>query len=160
MNAQKLKRMTQGGMLLSLTAILTAFIRVPLPVGYAHLGDGAVILSGVLLGPFGAACAAAGTVLADILSGYPIYIPFSIVVKALMALAAGRWLGGRGGVRRRKLFILAGIMLLVPAGYFPADVLFYGMQPALFSLAGNFGQAAVGFAVSALLLNASVFRRK
>ena len=158
MNRRKLKRMTLGAMLMTMTAILTAFVRIPLPVGYAHLGDGAVILSGVLLGPFGAICAAVGTALADLLSGYPIYIPFSIVIKAFMAFAAGRWLSG-GRPSRRDLLILAAIMLCVPVGYFPADTLFYGMKSAVLALAGNFAQAAVGYALSMFLLGSGIRKK-
>ena len=160
MPGRKMERLTRGGLLLALTAILTAFVRVPLPVGYAHLGDGAVILSGLALGPFGAACAAVGTALADILSGFPIYIPFSLAVKGFMAWAAGRWLRGEERMSRRNLWILALILLCVPVGYFPADALYYGLDAAVLALPGNVGQAAVGYIVSALLLGGGVAGRK
>lgn len=152
MNNGKIERITRGGLLVALICILTAFVRLPLPVGYAHLGDGAVILSGVTLGLPGVLCAAVGTALADLVSGFPIYIPFSIVIKGLMAYLAGKTVRGREKVSRHNLVSLALILLLVPALYFFADWLYYGLPAAEAALLGNLGQAAVGYVMSLLLL--------
>ena len=156
MRQRNIETLTRGGLLLALVALLTAFVKVPLPVGYAHLGDGPVILAGLMLGPFGAVCAAAGTVLADLISGFPFYIPFSVVIKGLIAWLAHRFLDPTLRLCRKNLTALFFILLLVPVGYFPADALFYGLPAALAALPGNLAQAAVGYAVSALLLGAGV----
>ena len=57
--------------------------------GYVNLGDCAVLLSAWILGPgLGCAAAGVGSMMADLL-GYPLYAPGTLVVKGLMALAAG-----------------------------------------------------------------------
>ena len=84
--------------LLSLTAVLAAFccvatlvLVIPSPTGgYMNLGDTIVLLSCYLLGPaYGAASAAFGSALADLLAGYASYVPATFVIKGLMALLAG-----------------------------------------------------------------------
>ena len=59
-----------AGMMTALTCIATMVIHIPSPAnGFVNLGDGFVILSGLLLGPlFGAAAAGIGSMLADLLS--------------------------------------------------------------------------------------------
>lgn len=66
-----------------------------------------VLLGAYLLGPaYGAVAGGAGPALADLLSGYAMYVPGTLVIKALMGLTAAllyRALGpadlGAGGVR-------------------------------------------------------------
>ena len=58
----KVKKLTLGGVLAALVFILTYFPKVPVPVtgGYIHLGDGAIFLASMLLGPLSIAAAAIG----------------------------------------------------------------------------------------------------
>ena len=90
MSDQKLKKLVMAALFAALTTVMTMVIRIPSPMsGYVNLGDCAVLLSAWILGP-GLGCAAAGigSMLADLL-GYPLYAPGTLVVKGLMALAAG-----------------------------------------------------------------------
>ncbi len=82
-----------GGLCAALIALLTAFVRLPAPTlkGYAHLGDLGILFCSMLLGPFCAVPAAAGSALADVLATYPLYAPFTLAIKALM----GFWMGKR-----------------------------------------------------------------
>lgn len=56
----KIKRLTLGGVMAALVFVMTYFPKVPVPVtgGYIHLGDGAIFLAGMLLGPLAVASAA------------------------------------------------------------------------------------------------------
>jgi len=87
-----LRPLVLTGAFAALTAVLTMAVRVPSPMGgYVNLGDCAVLLSAWVLGPvYGLSAAGLGSMLADLL-GYPLYAPGTLVVKGLMALAAG-WL--------------------------------------------------------------------
>ena len=75
------------------TALLTAVVFISTSIGtalpfsgYIHLGDAAVYLSGLLLGPYyGFAAAAAGSALADSMAGFFIYIPSTVIMTGLMA---------------------------------------------------------------------------
>ena len=94
MTDQKLRKLVMAALFAALTTVMTMVIRIPSPMsGYVNLGDCAVLLSAWILGP-GLGCAAAGigSMLADLL-GYPLYAPGTLVVKGLMALAAGTLTG-------------------------------------------------------------------
>ena len=58
----KTRRMVMAALLAALTTAATMVIRIPTPtLGYIHLGDGMVLICGILLGPgLGAAAAPAG----------------------------------------------------------------------------------------------------
>ena len=72
----------------ALTCVGSMIIKIPTPtLGYIHPGDGFVLLSGLLLGPFwGALAAGFGSALSDLIGGYFVYVPATFVIKALTAL--------------------------------------------------------------------------
>lgn len=74
----------------SLTCVMTLVVTIPNTLGgYVNLGDGFVILSGWMLGPFfGFLAAGIGSSLADIISSYVIYAPATFLIKGLTALTA------------------------------------------------------------------------
>lgn len=151
------------GLFAALACVATLVIRVPSPTGgYMNLGDTVVLLGAYLLGPlYGAAAGGVGSALADLLGGYPLYAPATLVIKAVMALAAG----GLYKVARRRGApgtVLCGLMGELPmvAGYwlFDAVLLRGGGQAFALSLAGaavgipsNLVQAAFGVAASTVL---------
>ena len=85
-----IRRLTLTGVFVALTAVATLIIRIPtITKGYINLGDTVVNLAGWVLGPFnGAAAAGLGSALADLISGYTVYVPATFIIKALMAAAA------------------------------------------------------------------------
>ena len=66
------KKMVTAALLAAFTCIATMIIKIPTPTfGYIHLGDGLVLLCGIILGPgIGALAAGIGSMFADIFSGY------------------------------------------------------------------------------------------
>ena len=90
MSDMKIRRLVLAALFAALCTVMTLVIQVPYPMqGYVNLGDCAVLLSAWVLGPlYGGAAAGIGSMLADLL-GYPLYAPGTLVVKGLMALAAG-----------------------------------------------------------------------
>lgn len=117
----------------ALVTVSTMMIQVPTPTqGYIHVGDGVILLLVALFGTrFGAIAAGAGSALADLLSGYFIWGPFSLVIKAVMALVAGRIMGA-DGERQVPVFSarsIAGALsaaVVMIAGYFIAKWLMVG----------------------------------
>ena len=87
----KLLRLVMTGVLMALACVATMVIQIPSPThGYMNLGDCVVLLSGCLLGPvYGAVAGGVGSALADLLSGYAVYVPGTLVIKAVMAALAG-----------------------------------------------------------------------
>lgn len=72
----------------ALCAVATYAVAIPFPsgMGYFNLGDVLVLLSGWLLGPlFGAIAAGVGSALADLLSGYAVYAPATLLIKGMVA---------------------------------------------------------------------------
>lgn len=80
--------MITTALLTALCAVATMIIKIPSPMnGYMNLGDGFVLLSGWLLGPgYGFVAAGVGSALADLLSGYTVYVPGTFIIKGLVAL--------------------------------------------------------------------------
>lgn len=80
----------QVAIMAAIICVVTFTIKVPTYAGYTHLGDSMVLLSVVLLGrKKGVLSSAIGMGMADIISGYLIWAPFTIVIKGLMAFIAG-----------------------------------------------------------------------
>ncbi len=89
---QKILKMVLTGMMTALVFIGTRFIQIPTPAtgGYIHLGDGFVLISGLLLGPlYGGLAAGIGSALADILSGYAAWAFPTFLIKGIMAVITG-----------------------------------------------------------------------
>lgn len=85
------KKMVMAALMTAFTCVATMIIKIPTPtLGYIHLGDGLVLLCGIVLGPFsGALAAGIGSMFADIFSGYVSWAPATFIIKALTAGVAG-----------------------------------------------------------------------
>ena len=81
------KKIVTAAMIAALTTITTIIIRIPSPTGgYIHPGDGVVLLSGLILGPFwGIFAAAVGSAFTDFIGGYIVFVPATFIIKALGA---------------------------------------------------------------------------
>ena len=84
---------------LSVTAVFTALacvvtmvfsIYVPATEGFFNIGESMVFLSALLFGPFvGAFAGGVGSMLADLLLGYPHYAPATLIIKACEGAVVG-----------------------------------------------------------------------
>lgn len=145
MNQIRFRKMVYGGLLAAVIALLTAFIKLPVPVtnGYIHIGDGAIFLASALLGPYAAIPAAIGSALADMLGGYYIYMLPTAVIKGVMGLIAGRFMSQKAlSVKNILVFVIC--ELLMVAGYFSFEWVMYGFAAALGAVIPNLVQGAAG----------------
>ena len=151
MNDRKIRILATAGTLSAAIFLLTAFIRVPIPAGYLHLGDAGVFLCAMLLSPgIGALCAGVGSALAD-LYGFPVYAPITFLIKGAAALVfALLWRKLPG--KFRYLAFLA--VLIVPIGYFLFELILF-RNAAWADLPLNLLQAVVGAGLALLLDHAS-----
>ncbi len=165
--SEKTKKLVLSALFAAMTCVATMVITVPTPTnGYIHLGDGFVILSGILLGPvWGTAAAGIGSMFADLLLGYAAYAPATLIIKALAAFLASVVYIGFQRIRKNyaiHLFsiIIAGAVagLVVTCGYFSfeATIMGYGLA-AISGIPTNLMQNGFGICVSALL--ASLFSK-
>lgn len=120
--------MTLSAMFAALIAVMTAYLcHIPLGgnSGYAHLGDAFVYLAAATL-PLPYACAAAsiGGGLADFLSGAPIWVVPTMLIKPLIALAFTSK-NAKYLCRRNVVALFLGYAIST-VGYYLAEALLFG----------------------------------
>ncbi len=146
----------------ALIFIGTWVLKIPLAFGYFNLGDAFILLGAYFIGGgYAVAAAALGSVLADIMSGYVVYAPATLVIKSAMVIVMLP-LCRRGGASTRFKYLrfavaaaLAEVVMVL--GYFAYDAILYGISGAALSLAGNLLQAVASVAVS--LVSAAIITR-
>lgn len=165
------KRWLVPAALLALTVLITAVVRVAVPLSatvggrdagvYVTLGDSCIFLAVLLCGaPWGALIAALGMALADLIVGSYSYIIGSFFIKGGMAFfigAAVRRLMPQYGAQRpgwkgclRAALLAEGIMVV---GYFIYDLTVFGQyMVAAYEIPLNLLQGLVCGAVGAWLL--------
>ena len=162
-SGNRLLKITTTAVFIALTCVLTMAVRIPSPTkGYLNFGDCAVLFSGFLLGPvWGAVAGGVGSALADLLTGYPVYIPGTLIIKALMALVVSALPGlisGHEKKRPRIGFALSAVIaeLLMTAGYYVYEAVFIGIgfTAAFAGVLGNIVQGAVGVLGAYFLIEA------
>lgn len=133
MNATRLRRLCQCAIFAAVIYVFTAYLHVPSFNGYTHIGDGFLYLAASLLPTgYAAAAGAVGAGLADLLSGYSIWAPATLVIKALTAC----FFTSRAPsfLCRRNLWALLPAAALCGAGYYLYEC----------AITGNFATPAAG----------------
>ena len=138
------KKLTMAGVMAALVFVMTYVPKVPVPVtgGYVHLGDGAIFLAALLLGPLGIPAAAIGSGLSDILGGYMVYALPTMLIKAAVALIAWKLWKEASWLRAVIAFVLAEIVMV--AGYFAFEAVMYGTAAAWAAVGPNCIQGIAG----------------
>ena len=159
MNDSKINRLVFSALFAALCCGATMVIKFPTPMGgYVNAGDAVVLLGAFMLGPvWGALAAGLGSGLADVIAGYALYAPGTLVIKALMALVAGLLLRTLGLRRPNPAAILAGVIaeLVMVAGYFLYECFILGFGGgAAAEIPANLLQGAFGAAAGSALFGA------
>ena len=154
---KQVKQLAMTALFAALCCMSTMFLVIPSPTGgYMNLGDTIVLLGAYLLGPvWGAAAGGLGSALADLMAGYGMYVPATLVIKALMALLSG-WLYHTLGKRIRTL-PLCGVAaeLVMVIGYWLYDGFLLGnLAGSAIGIPSNLVQGIFGVAASFLLTSA------
>lgn len=154
------KKIVFSALMAALVCLATFLVKIPLPAnGYVHLGDCFVLLSGWLLGPFyGAAAAGIGSMLADVFAGYPIYVPATLIIKAVSALIAAFALKALDKTKLNTALkcAAAGICggVLVPAGYFIFEYFVFSPETAIIDVWGVSLKEIVGIFLASMVYTA------
>jgi uncharacterized membrane protein len=89
----KTQRITTVAVMAAIIFVMTWLVKFPLPISggaYLNLGDTIIYICAYILGgPLTALAAAIGSGLADLAVGSLVYVVPTIIIKALMGLAAG-----------------------------------------------------------------------
>ena len=141
------KKLTLAGVMAALVFVMTYVPKVPVPVtgGYVHLGDGAIFLAALLLGPLGIPAAALGSSLSDLLGGYMVYVLPTMVIKGLVALIA--WKGWKEGSWLRAVIAFVVAEAVMVLGYFAFESVMYGTAAAWAAVGPNCIQGIAGVAL-------------
>ena len=152
------KKLVIGALMAALTCIATMIIKIPTPtLGYIHLGDGLVLLCGIVLGPLGGAS----------------WAPATLIIKALTAFVAGflfhrmqhRFNGNGakylsiilGGIIGEAVMVFgyfvyeAGLAALA-SGHFNSATLAAGIASSASGIPFNILQGVTGIVISLVLL--------
>lgn len=137
MKSEKLRNITLTGILTALIFVFTAFLHIPFFSGYVHLGDGFLFLAASLLPtPYAIFAGAVGAGLSDALTGFAIWAPASLVIKAVTTLFFTSQ--AKNIIMKRNLLALIPSTLLCIGGYFLYEVLIYGnFLSAAYGIIGN-----------------------
>ena len=155
MKKETIRKLVLSAMFAALCCVATLVVQIPIATGYLNVGEGMCLLSGLVLGPwYGMAAAGLGSGLADLLAGYGIYVPATLIIKALVALTAAQCF--RLTRTNGKLRNPAGVLLAqLPAeavmviGYYAFEtVLLQEPAVAAASVPNNLLQAGIGIVLA------------
>lgn len=142
------RRVALGAILAAMVTIAT-ILHVPLPGLriYFNLGEGVIYAIAILLGArYGGVCGGIGAALADILLGYPLWAPLTLIIKGTEGYIVGR-LAPKG----RILAMAAGAAVMI-AGYTTSAGLLYGWKVAPVEFMTDIAQTGIGAAFALILV--------
>lgn len=159
-----------SAMMAALILMATMFIQLPTINGYVHIGDAFVYLAAAFLPmPFSLFAAGIGSALADVLSSFVLYAPFTLIIKALMAVAFS--CKGKKIITKRNLIAIIAASAINIAGYAVAEFIILSISKeaakaafatSLATIYGNLIQsvtAAVIFVVVGLAFDKMNFKK-
>ena len=131
----------------ALVCVTTLLIQIPIPAtkGFFNVGDALVMVSALTFGPFvGFFAGGVGSSLADLIGGWYVWVPFTLVIKGIEGFLTGAVIVLDGEQGRKKLILawfIGGLEMV--AGYFIAQYYLYGFSAALVEAPFNIVQMAV-----------------
>ena len=125
MKNKKILLMCITGVFTALVFVVTAYLHIPTNNGYIHVGDGLIYLAACLLPwHYAMVVGAGGAFLADCLTGFAVWAPGSVIIKALTVLLFSS--------KKDKVINLRNSLAVLPAmivcvgGYYLYESLIYG----------------------------------
>ena len=151
--------LTVTALFIALTYLFTAFINVRLPIaangGLIHLGNVPLFIGAVIFGKkTGMLAGGIGMGLFDLLSGWTLWAPFTLVIVGLMGYVVGRMTEKES--HQNYFWYVASIAaacIIKIVGYYLAEVIIYGnlLAPAA-SIPGNLVQIAVAAVIVLIVI--------
>lgn len=157
-----IKEMTIGAMFISLTLVFTAFLNIQLPAtmgGLIHLGNIPMFIAAMLFGKKqGAIAGGVGMALFDLLSGWTLYAPCTLVVVGVMGYVVGLICTKANNQKTSKRMAIRMIAMLVAcvikvAGYYVYEVFLYkSFVVPVASIPGNIMQILIAAVIVMLII--------
>ncbi|MDN6616951.1 MAG: ECF transporter S component [Enterococcus sp.] len=146
----KTKELTKLAMMIALTVTLSLLFIIPIPAtkGFVTLCEVGIYASALLFGPSGGFLVGAlSGGLIDMISGYPEWAIFSIIIHGIQGFILGYLYNKYPSKRSLAIgFLLASVFMI--AGYAFATALLFGWPAGLASIPGNSIQNIFGIAVT------------
>ena len=140
--------LVESALFASLIYVLTCYVKIPTINGYVHIGDSLIFLVSSLLPlPYAVAASVIGGSLGDLIGGYFIWLPATVIIKAATAACFSS--------KTKKIACARNVLALIPAallcagGYylFEAVVIAQNFVSPLASVLPNIAQTAVSYVV-------------
>lgn len=146
MNIRKNQQYILASLFTALICIITVLIAIPIPGGngYINLSDTFCILSVLILGPaLGSFATGIGCLFADVILGYYIYIPATVILK-ILGIIAIHLIAGKNAKPLKSIIACCIYTVIVTAGYFIYEYFIIGINKlAVVNLPYNIIQMAV-----------------
>ena len=152
-----------SGILTALVFVITAYLHIPTYNGYVHCGDGVIFIAACVLPmPYSIIVGALGAMLADLLTGFAIWAPGSMIIKGLLALLFT--CKSNKILTKRNLVMLLPAALISAVGYYLYEALITGSFIASLSgIPGSIIQAVASsilFVVTGLAMDKYNIKKK
>jgi uncharacterized membrane protein len=136
-----------AGVMAAIVCISTMLVQIPIPAseGYFNIGDAMVFVTALLFGPVvGGFSGGVGSALSDVISGFGVFAPTTLIVKGLEGTLAGLLSNGVNSKRDILGVIVGGAEMVI--GYFISESVFlgFGVSGAIGELPFNVVQVTVG----------------
>lgn len=159
MKDNNINKLVSAALMAAMTCVATIVIAIPSPVGgFIHPGDGLVLLSGIILGPFfGGLAAGIGSMIADLILGYSAYAAATLLIKCLAAITAVciyRILHRNKKLKLIPVFaasVLGGALITLGYFIFEGALLGLGFATAAINIPFNLIQNGFGIVISVIL---------
>lgn len=144
-------------MLIALVFLSTFFLNIKLPIaangGLVHLGTAMLFIASILFGPKKAALAGAiGMGLFDIVGGWTLWAPITIVARGLQGYIVGKiaWSKGRNGTSMafNVIATIVSIPFMIAVYYIGEGILYGNWIAPLASIPGDLVQNILGIIVA------------
>ncbi len=138
----------------AVTTVCTMVVKIPtLSRGYLNLSDTMIYFSSYAFGPWiGGIIGGLGPALSDLISGYPQWAIFTLVIDGIQAIIVGLSVRKFKPVNMIIGSVAAGLWKVL--GYFLAGIVLSGVSASVVDVPGNLAQAGVGIVIGIALFTA------
>lgn len=155
--AMRTKELTITAMCLVLVFVFTAVINIRLPIaangGLVHLGNVPLFVAAILFGKrTGMIAGGLGMALFDLLSGWTLWAPFTLVVVGLMGYVVGAVTEHKKSVPRYLLAMLLACLIKIVGYYIAESILYQSLIIPVTSIPGNLVQVGVAAVITLLII--------
>ncbi|EMT37995.1 Uncharacterized membrane protein [Thermoanaerobacter thermohydrosulfuricus] len=165
MEQNNVKKVVYGAFMMALVTIGTMVIQIPTPAtkGYINVGDSFIFLSSALFGPaMGFVTGGIGSALADLLSGYAYWSPWTFIIKGIEGLIVGLMYKKYTKEYLKVVSLIIGALWMV-LGYYIAGGIMYGFKASLVDVPSNlvqgFASIIIGYILIRLISRLELFNK-